>query len=96
MIAGPGAGKTYCIVLRALNLLLQEKAKPREIVLCTFTHKAAYEMRDRLAAAAQKVGYKGDLSSLTISTIHGFCNRVLTQHRHRTETWTQLRYPTTN
>ena len=85
VIAGPGSGKTYCIVLRALNLLLQEKARPQEIVLCTFTNKAAYEMRDRLAAAAQKVGYKGDLSSLTISTIHGFCNRVLTQHRHRTK-----------
>ena len=85
VIAGPGSGKTYCIVLRALNLLLLEKAKPQEIVLCTFTNKAAYEMRDRLAAAAQKVGYKGDLSNLTISTIHGFCNRVLTQHRHRTE-----------
>ena len=84
VIAGPGSGKTYSIVLRALNLLLLEKAKPQEIVLCTFTNKAAYEMRDRLAAAAHKVGYKGDLSSLTISTIHGFCNRVLTQHRHRT------------
>ena len=84
VIAGPGSGKTYCIVLRALNLLLLEKGKPQEIVLCTFTQKAAYEMRDRLAAAARKVGYGGDLSSLTISTIHGFCNQVLTRHRHRT------------
>ena len=42
-------------------------------------------MRDRLAAAARKVGYEGDLSELTISTIHGFCNQVLTRHRHRTK-----------
>ena len=84
VVAGPGSGKTHCIVLRALNLLLLEKAKPQEIFLCTFTNKAAYEMRDRLAASAQKVGYKGDLSNLTISTIHGFCNRVLNQYRHRT------------
>ena len=41
-------------------------------------------MRDRLAAAPRKVGYAGDLSELTVSTIHGFCNRVLTRHRHRT------------
>ena len=53
--------------------------------LCTFTEKAAFEMRDRLSAAARKVGYKGDLSELTTSTIHGFCNRVLTRHRHRTK-----------
>ena len=84
VIAGPGSGKTHGIVLRALNLLLLEKAEPGEIVLCTFTGKAAFEMRDRLAAAARKVGYAGDLSELTVSTIHGFCNRVLTRHRHRT------------
>ena len=85
VIAGPGSGKTYSIVLRALNLLLLEKAQPRQLVLSTFTEKAALEMRDRLAAAARKVGYSGDLSELTVSTIHSFCNRVLMQHRHRTE-----------
>ena len=84
VIAGPGAGKTHSIVLRALNLLLLEKAAPKEVVLCTFTEKAAFEMRDRLAAAARQVGCKDDLSELTIATIHGFCNRLLTEHRHRT------------
>ncbi|HXH23767.1 MAG TPA: UvrD-helicase domain-containing protein, partial [Vicinamibacterales bacterium] len=48
VIAGPGSGKTYSIVLRALNLLLLGRALPRELVLCTFTEKAAFEMRDRL------------------------------------------------
>ncbi|MCY3567523.1 MAG: ATP-dependent DNA helicase, partial [Chloroflexi bacterium] len=76
---------THSIVLRALNLLLLECAQPKQIVLCTFTEKAAFEMRDRLTAAAHRVGYKGNLSELTASTIHSFCNRVLTQHRHRTE-----------
>src|SRR5271169_5969165 len=84
VIAGPGSGKTYSIILRALNLLLLDKAEPRQLVLCTFTEKAAFEMRDRLAAAARSVGYKGDLSELTVSTIHSLCNGLLTQHRHRT------------
>ena len=84
VIAGPGSGKTYSIVLRTLNLLLLEKAQPKEVVLCTFTEKAAFEMRDQLAAAARKVSYDDDLSDLTISTIHGFCNQVLIQRRHRT------------
>ena len=83
VIAGPGSGKTYSIVLRALNVLLLGKAQPREIVLCMFTEKAAFEIRDRLAAAARRVRYHGDLSELTVSTIHGLCNRILTQHRHR-------------
>jgi len=85
VVAGPGSGKTYSIVLRALNLLLLEKAQPGQLVLCTFTEKAAFEMRDRLAAAARRVGYNGDLSELNVSTIHSFCNRILSQHRHRTE-----------
>ena len=85
VIAGPGSGKTHSIVLRALNLLILGKAHPRQLVLCTFTEKAAFEMRDRLAAAARKVGYSGDLSELSVSTIHSFCSRVLMQHRHRTE-----------
>ena len=85
VVAGPGSGKTYSIVLRALNLLLLESAAAKEIVLCTFTEKAAFEMRDRLSAAAQKVGYRDDMSELRVTTIHGLCNRILTQHRHRTE-----------
>ena len=85
VVAGPGSGKTYSIVLRALNLLLLGRATPREVVLCTFTEKAAFEMRDRLAASARAVQYHGDLSELTISTIHGLCHRLLIRHRHRTE-----------
>ncbi len=85
VVAGPGSGKTYSIVLRALNLLLLGKAKPKEIILCTFTEKAAFEMRDRISAAAQKIGYNQDFSELNVSTIHGLCNRILMQHRHQTE-----------
>jgi DNA invertase Pin-like site-specific DNA recombinase len=76
VVAGPGSGKTYSIVLRALNLLLLERATAKEIVLCTFTEKAAFEMRDRLSAAAQKVNYPGDLSELRVTTIHGLCNWI--------------------
>jgi len=84
VLAGPGSGKTYSIILRALNLLLLDRAAPGEVILCTFTEKAAFEMRDRIAAAARKIGYKGDLSELTVSTIHGLCNRLLQRYRHRT------------
>lgn len=82
--AGPGSGKTLSLVLRAMNLLVLGKARPRELVVCTFTEKAAFELRDRLSAAARKVGYTDDLSELQVSTIHGLCNRLLTTHRHRT------------
>lgn len=82
VIAGPGSGKTYSIVLRALNLLLLGKAEPRQMVLCTFTEKAAFEVRDRIAAAARRVGFERDLSELHATTIHGLCNRFIARHRH--------------
>ena len=84
VIAGPGSGKTYCIILRTLNILLLGKAEPKEVVLCTFTEKATFEMRDRLASAARKIDHTQDLSELTISTIHGLCNHLLRRHRHKT------------
>jgi len=84
VIAGPGSGKTFSLVLRSINLLLLGKTIPRELVICTFTEKAAFELRDRISAAAQKVGYTGDLSELRVGTIHGLCNRLLAEHRHRT------------
>jgi DNA helicase II / ATP-dependent DNA helicase PcrA len=79
VIAGPGSGKTFSLVLRAINLLLLGEVTARELLICTFTEKAAFELRDRIGAAARKVRYKGDLSELRVGTIHGFCNRLLTR-----------------
>jgi len=84
IIAGPGSGKTLVLVVRTLNILLQGKAEPEEIVLCTFTEKAAFELRDRVAQAARTLGYTGDLSQLHVGTIHSICNRYLTRFRHHT------------
>jgi DNA helicase-2/ATP-dependent DNA helicase PcrA len=84
VIAGPGSGKTFGLVLRTMNLLLLGKAKPSQLIVCTFTEKAAYELRDRIAAASRKVGYNHDLSELRVGTIHGICNGLLQEHRHRT------------
>ncbi|HZR94025.1 MAG TPA: ATP-dependent DNA helicase [Gaiellaceae bacterium] len=84
VIAGPGSGKTFCLVLRTVNLLLTGRAKPSELIVCTFTEKAAFELRDRIAEAARRVEYTGDLSELHVSTIHGLCNRILLEFRHHT------------
>jgi DNA helicase-2/ATP-dependent DNA helicase PcrA len=83
VIAGPGSGKTRCLVLRAMNLLLLEKAKPQELVLCTYTKKAAFEMQDRLSVIAKKVGYRKDISQMHIGTIHSICERIIAENLHR-------------
>jgi len=84
LIAGPGAGKTLTLVRRTLHLLTSGLAEPSEIVLCTFTEKAALEIRDRLRSGALAIGYDGDLSGLRTGTIHGICNEFVDRHRHLT------------
>lgn len=84
IIAGPGSGKTLTLVRRTLNILISGFAKPSEIILCTFTEKAALELRDRVRRAASELNYEGDLSSLRIRTIHGLSNEFVELYRHRT------------
>lgn len=84
LIAGPGAGKTLTLVRRTLHILTSGRAEPNQIVLCTFTEKAALELRDRLRSAAISAGYSGDLSSLRTGTIHGVCNELVDRYRHFT------------
>ncbi|HET8847107.1 MAG TPA: ATP-dependent helicase, partial [Ktedonobacteraceae bacterium] len=84
VVAGPGSGKTRSLTLLAINLLLCGDAEPSQIVLCTYTEKAAYELQDRLTSIARNVGYQGDLFQLRIGTIHSICQRIIDEHLHHT------------
>jgi len=48
IVAGPGSGKTTVLVLRALKHVIVDQILPEEIVITTFTKKAAAEIRSRL------------------------------------------------
>ncbi len=50
ILAGPGAGKTRVLIGR-LQRLLEEGARPQELLAVTFTRRAAGELRERLNAA---------------------------------------------
>ena len=82
-IAGPGAGKTLAVALRGTNILLQGKAEPEGLVLCTYSRAAARELRDRFIKLATAAGCPGDLSRVRIGTIHGLCGRILRSHAKR-------------
>lgn len=53
VIAGPGSGKTFSLVLQAINLLLLNKATPRELVICTLLSlsPSAKSARNAICAA---------------------------------------------
>ena len=82
-IAGPGAGKTRAIVLRAVNLLLLGEAEPRELLLCTYSRAAVRELRRRFDITASAADYDGDASRVRITTLHGLCGQLLRRHAQR-------------
>lgn len=85
VIAGPGSGKTLSLVLRTMNIFLTNRALPKQVIVCTFTEKAAFELRDRISAAVAKLNCTADLSELRVTTIHGLCSRILATYRHKTD-----------
>lgn len=75
IVAGAGTGKTTVLIERLSNLIKNGFAKPDEILITTFTEKAAKEMEER-ADKLLPYGY----IDLWINTFHGFCERVLRDH----------------
>jgi DNA helicase II / ATP-dependent DNA helicase PcrA len=54
ILAGAGTGKTRVISRRVAYALATEAVRPSDVLVVTFTDKAATEMRDRLAAAGRR------------------------------------------
>lgn len=77
VIAGPGTGKTKVLVARVAYLLLHEGMQPRNIIVTTFTNKAAKEMTDRLAQLLQGTHIR--INDLIIGTFHSVCLRILSR-----------------
>ena len=78
--AGAGSGKTSVLVERFARAVLEDGVEVSAILVITFTDKAAAELRDRIRARLRQLGAM-DAARATegafISTIHGFCARVL-------------------
>ena len=47
IVAGPGSGKTTVLIFRALRFVFVEDVLPENIIITTFTRKAARELRTR-------------------------------------------------
>jgi len=69
VIAGPGAGKTRCLIHRVVALLARG-IPDSQILAVTFTKNAAEEMNGRLDDLMENLGVRGRRP--TISTFHSF------------------------
>ena len=74
VIAGAGSGKTRTLTYR-VAWLLDHGTDPWNILLLTFTNKAAREMTERVRSLIPL-----DLSRLWSGTFHSIANRILRQH----------------
>src|ERR1700751_2439148 len=74
VIAGAGSGKTRTLTYR-VAYLLENGIDPRNILLLTFTNKAARQMLDRVANLLPF-----DASGIWGGGFHSICNRMLRRH----------------
>jgi DNA helicase-2/ATP-dependent DNA helicase PcrA len=76
VVAGPGSGKTFCLIERIRFLIERHGVAPERICAFTFTNKAAEEIASRLDQVE-------DAGLVKRTTIHKFCVDLLRENgRH--------------
>lgn len=71
ILAGAGSGKTRVLTCKVIYLIKEKKIDPGNILMVTFTNKAANEMKQRIE------NLSGDTDKPTIGTFHSLCARIL-------------------
>ena len=81
--ANAGSGKTSVLVERFVRSVLEDGVRPARILAITFTERAAGELRARVRERFVELGRRDEAretEAAWVSTIHGFCARVLRAH----------------
>jgi DNA helicase-2/ATP-dependent DNA helicase PcrA len=76
VVAGAGSGKTRVLTYGLAHLLDAHGMQPEELMLLTFTRRAAEEMRERAAEVCGR-----DLSEMRAGTFHAVGARMLSPRR---------------
>jgi DNA helicase-2/ATP-dependent DNA helicase PcrA len=92
LVAGPGSGKTTVIVLRVLKLIFVDNIDPSQIMVTTFTKKAASELLSRILTwgeilSAKLSEYVEDddniinFNSIKIGTLDSIIEEIMRDYR---------------
>lgn len=81
--AGAGSGKTHRLTKTLTELIKEGKAKPEQVILTTFTTKAANEFKEKAKAFLFDEGmYEAavKLDNAMIGTVHSVCQRMISKY----------------
>lgn len=78
--AGPGTGKTYTLVQRAIYLIEERGVKPEDIFIATFTEKAAKELITRITNELASRNITVNVNEMYVGTFHSLCLRIIKDH----------------
>jgi len=81
IIAGPGSGKTYTLVERILNLINEHQAAAEQLLVVTFTEKAAQELKTRISNRLLEEGSSFNVNEMYLGTFHSICLKLLEEYR---------------
>ena len=76
ILAGAGSGKTATLIAR-VAYMIDQGISPKNILLVTFTNKAAKEMQDRVSKMIGEAA-----NEITACTFHSFCANILRKNIH--------------
>lgn len=82
--AGPGTGKTYTLVQRAIYLITECNVAPESIFIATFTEKAAKELITRITNELAAKNIPANINEMYIGTFHSICLRLLKENMEYT------------
>lgn len=86
ILAGAGSGKTRVLIHKVAHLVTQMHVPPHEILMITFTNKAAGEMKERIqrklrpSRSNMRVVTSTQTALGFVGTFHSFCAKILRIH----------------
>lgn len=83
--AGPGTGKTFTLVQRAIYLIQECGVQPEQILMATFTEKAAKELVTRITNELAQRNIIVNINEMYIGTFHSLCLRIIKEHLEYTK-----------
>lgn len=85
VIAGPGAGKTKTLVDRLCHLVYDLNVPPENILVGTFTEKAARELLSRISTASAAYEVQKNIAEIRVGTLHSLFLDFLEEYADRTD-----------